>query len=66
MAKAIETGLPKMKIEESAARRQAKIDSNQDVIIGVNAYQVEEETDIDILEVDNTRVRSEQIERTKN
>ena len=65
MAKAIETGLPKMKIEESAARRQAKIDSNQDVIIGVNAYQVEEETDIEILEVDNTRVRSEQIERIK-
>jgi methylmalonyl-CoA mutase len=61
MAKAIETGLPKMKIEESAAKRQAKIDSNQDIIIGLNAYQVDEETEIEILEVDNTRVRSEQI-----
>jgi len=63
MAKAIETGLPKMKIEESAAKRQAKIDSNQDIIIGLNAYQVDEETEIEILEVDNTRVRNEQISR---
>ena len=63
MAKAIETGLPKMKIEESAAKRQAKIDSNQDIIIGLNAYQVDEETEIEILEVDNTRVRNEQIGR---
>jgi methylmalonyl-CoA mutase len=66
MAKAIETGLPKMKIEESAAKRQAKIDSNQDIIIGLNAYQVDEETEIEILEVDNTRVRSEQIGRINN
>ena len=63
MAKAIETGVPKMRIEESAARKQAKIDSGNDVIVGVNAYQVEDETDIEILDVDNTKVRLEQVER---
>jgi len=63
MAKAIETGVPKMRIEESAARKQAKIDSGKDVIVGVNAYQTDEESDLDILDVDNTKVRLEQIER---
>lgn len=63
MAKAIETGLPKMRIEESAARKQARIDSTQDVIVGVNRYQLEEEQEIDILEVDNTKVRESQIAR---
>ena len=65
MAKAIETGLPKMRIEEAAARKQARIDSNKDVIVGVNRYQTEEKEEIDILEVDNTKVRLSQIERIK-
>ncbi len=63
MAKAIETGLPKMRIEEAAARKQARIDSGRDVIVGVNKYQTEEETDIELLEVDNTAVRQAQLER---
>ncbi|MDX8291070.1 methylmalonyl-CoA mutase [Metabacillus indicus] len=63
MAKAIETGLPKMKIEEAAAKRQAKIDSGSETIIGVNKYQVEEEDPIEILSIDNTEVRRKQIER---
>ena len=63
MAKAIETGVPKMRIEESAARKQAKIDSGKDIIVGVNAYQTEEESELEILDVDNTKVRNEQIAR---
>lgn len=63
MTKAIETGLPKMKIEEAAAKRQAQIDSKAEVIIGVNKYQLEEEEPIDILDIDNTIVRQKQIER---
>ncbi len=63
MAKAIETGLPKMKIEEAAARKQAQIDSKQDIIVGVNDYQTVEQTEIDILDIDNTKVRAQQIER---
>ena len=63
MAKAIETGIPKMRIEEAAARRQARIDTEQDVIVGVNRFQTEEKSNIDILEVDNTKVRDQQIER---
>ena len=63
MAKAIEEGLPKMRIEEAAARKQARIDSGKDIIVGVNAFQTEEETDIDLLEVDNTVVRKAQLER---
>ncbi len=63
MAKAIETGLPKMRIEEAAARKQARIDSGKDLIIGVNVFQVEEEEPMDILEVDNTAVRDAQIKR---
>ncbi len=65
MAKAIETGLPKMRIEEAAARTQAKIDSGSQTIIGVNKYRLEKEDPIDILEVDNTSVRIQQIERLK-
>jgi methylmalonyl-CoA mutase len=61
MAKAIDTGLPKMRIEEAAARKQARIDAGKDVIVGVNAYQVEDEPRIDVLEVDNTAVRNSQI-----
>ena len=63
MAKAIETGLPKMRIEEAAARTQARIDSGAQSIIGVNQYRLEKEDPIDILEVDNTVVRKQQIER---
>ena len=57
MAKAIETGLPKMRIEEAAARKQARIDSEKDTIVGVNKYQTTEETEIELLEVDNQTVR---------
>ena len=63
MAKAIETGIPKMRIEEAAARTQARIDSGSQTIIGVNKYRLEKEDPIDILDVDNTEVRRQQIER---
>ncbi|RNF41095.1 methylmalonyl-CoA mutase [Planococcus salinus] len=63
MAKAIETGLPKMRIEEAAAKKQAQIDSNEEVIIGMNRYRLEQEDPIDILDIDNTMVRKTQIER---
>ena len=61
MAKAIETGLPKMRIEEAAARTQARIDSGVQTIVGVNKYRLAKEDPIDILEIDNTAVRNEQI-----
>lgn len=61
MAKAIESGLPKMKIEAAAAKKQARIDANKDIIVGVNKYQVEDDTELDLLEVDNTAVRDEQV-----
>ena len=63
MAKAIETGLPKMRIEEAAARKQARIDSGRDIIVGVNAYKSDEETVIPVLEVDNAVVRESQLRR---
>jgi len=63
MAKAIETGIPKMRIEEAAARKQARIDSGKDIIVGVNRYQFENNEQIDILEVDNTKVRDAQLQR---
>jgi methylmalonyl-CoA mutase len=63
MAKAIETGIPKMRIEEAAARRQARIDSGKDIIVGVNQYRVQEQSKLEILEVDNTKVREQQIAR---
>ncbi|MDD7438457.1 MAG: methylmalonyl-CoA mutase [Bacteroidales bacterium] len=63
MAKAIESGLPKLRIEEAAARTQARIDSKNQVIVGVNKYRLEKEDPIDILEVDNTAVRTQQVER---
>lgn len=62
MAKAIETGIPKMRIEEAAARTQARIDSGRQIIVGTNAFRLEKEEPIDILEVDNTTVRKEQLE----
>ena len=69
MAAAIEAGIPKMRIEESAARIQARIDSGRQVVIGVNRYQLEQEEEIDVLRVDNAQVRADQIrrlERLKN
>ena len=63
MAKAIETGLPKLRIEEAAARKQARIDSGVETIIGVNRYRLEKEAPIDILAVDNTAVRESQVKR---
>lgn len=66
MAKAIETGLPKMRIEEAAAKKQAQIDSNEEIIIGVNRYRLDEEDPIDILNIDNTMVRKKQIERIEH
>ena len=63
MAKAIETGIPKMRIEEAAARKQAHIDSGREIIVGVNKYRLEKEDPIDILAVDNTAVREAQIKR---
>jgi len=63
MAKAIESGLPKLRIEEAAARKQARIDSGEEALIGVNKYRVEDPTAIEILEVDNARVRRQQLER---
>jgi methylmalonyl-CoA mutase len=65
MAKAINTGLPKMRIEEAAARRQAQIDSGREVIVGVNKYKLTKEDDLEILEVDNTAVREEQVAQLK-
>lgn len=65
MAKAIETGVPKMRIEEAAARKQARLDAGKDVLVGVNKYQLDKEEEIEILEVDNTKVRLSQIERLK-
>ena len=66
MAKAIETGMPKLKIEESAARKQARIDRGEDVIVGVNKYTLSEEEDVEILEIDNEKVRQSQVERLAN
>ncbi|MDR6998356.1 methylmalonyl-CoA mutase [Neobacillus niacini] len=66
MEKAIETGLPKMRIEEAAARRQALIDSRKETIIGVNKYRLENEDPIDVLEVDNAAVREAQIKRLQD
>ncbi|GAB2768793.1 methylmalonyl-CoA mutase [Hymenobacter luteus] len=63
MAKAIETGLPKMRIEEAAARKQARIDSGKEIVVGVNKYRVDEATDIEVLDIDNAAVRESQIAR---
>ncbi|MCF6280372.1 MAG: methylmalonyl-CoA mutase [Flavobacteriaceae bacterium] len=63
MTKAIEKGIPKMRIEEASAKKQARIDSGQDIIVGVNAYQLKQEEEMQILEVDNNAVRDSQIKR---
>ncbi len=65
MAMAIETGMPKLRIEEAAARKQARIDRGEDVIVGVNKYKIDEQEDVDILEIDNDAVRESQINRLK-
>lgn len=65
MTKAIETGMPKLRIEESAARKQARIDSGLDVIVGVNKYRLNKESDVEILEIDNSAVRESQIRRLR-
>lgn len=66
MTKAIEAGIPKLRIEEAAARKQARIDSGQDIIVGVNKYRLEEEDPISTLEVDNQTVRNGQIQRLEH
>lgn len=66
MTKAIQAGMPKAKIEESAARRQARIDQAKDVIVGVNKFQIKEESALEIREIDNTNVRESQIQRLKS
>ncbi len=63
MTKAIEAGVPKMRIEEAAAKKQAGIDSGQEIIVGVNRYEIEDDTQIDIRDVDNSKVRTSQINR---
>src|SRR5260221_7305308 len=63
MTKGIESGIPKKRIEEAAAAKQARIDLGKDVIVGVNKYRTEDKSDFEIREVDNTAVRQEQIER---
>ena len=65
MAKAIETGLPKLRIEEAAARKQARIDSGKEIIVGVNKYQTTEKTEVEVLDIDNDAVRESQITRLK-
>ncbi|MDX9781861.1 MAG: methylmalonyl-CoA mutase [Bacteroidales bacterium] len=65
MSKAIETGIPKLRIEEAAARKQARIDSKLDTIVGINKYRLEKEDPLEILDVDNTKVRESQIARLK-
>ena len=66
MTKAVESGMPKLRIEESAARRQARVDRGEDVIVGVNKYVLAEEDPVEILDIDNTKVRASQIERLEH
>ncbi|HMA14946.1 MAG TPA: methylmalonyl-CoA mutase, partial [Kiloniellaceae bacterium] len=63
MTKAVESGMPKLRIEESAARRQARIDRGEEVIVGVNKYRSEQDDPVEILDIDNTRVREQQVKR---
>jgi methylmalonyl-CoA mutase len=63
MTKAVESGMPKLRIEESAARRQARVDRGEEVIVGVNKYRTDDAADVDILDIDNTKVREQQIAR---
>jgi methylmalonyl-CoA mutase len=63
MTKAIQAGMPKLRVEESAARRQARVDSGADVIVGVNKYRLDKETELDVRDIDNTAVREAQVRR---
>lgn len=63
MAKAIESGMPKLRIEEAAARKQARIDSGQDVIVGVNKYRSQDADSVEVLDIDNTAVRQAQVDQ---
>jgi methylmalonyl-CoA mutase len=63
MTKAVESGMPKLRIEEAAARRQARVDRGEDVIVGVNKYRIEDEPEVEVRDVDNTVVREQQLER---
>ena len=63
MTKAVEQGMPKLRIEEAAARRQARVDKGEEVIVGVNAFQPDREEPVDILNIDNTAVREAQVQR---
>jgi methylmalonyl-CoA mutase len=65
MTKAVESGMPKLRIEEAAARRQARIDRGEEIIVGVNRYRPEEKTEVDVLDIDNTQVREAQVLRLK-
>lgn len=65
MTKAVEQGLPKLRIEEAAAKRQARVDKAEDIVVGVNKYQLDEEEPVDILEIDNVAVRQSQVSRLK-
>jgi len=65
MTRAIETGMPKMRIEEAATRRQARIDRGEDVVVGVNKYTIDEDREVEVLDIDNTEVRDKQIARLK-
>ncbi len=66
MTKAVEAGIPKLRIEEAAAKRQARVDRGEDVIVGVNKFQAESETEIDVRDIDNASVRTQQIARLKD
>ena len=63
MTKAVEKGIPKMRIEESAAKHQARVDNNQQIIVGVNKYKLENEPDVNIMSIDNKKIRQEQLKR---
>src|SRR3546814_14906338 len=65
MTRAVESGMPKLRIEESAARRQAAVDRGEEVVVGVNRYRPAEVDEIEVLDIDNTRVRDSQIARRK-
>ena len=63
MTRAVASGMPKLRIEEAAARRQARVDRGDDVIVGVNRYRPDDPGHVDVLDIDNTKVREQQIER---
>ena len=66
MTKAVESGMPKLRIEEAAARRQARVDRGEEVIVGVNKYRVADPEHVDVLDIDNTKVREQQVARLEH